>query len=57
MSASYSTDTLGCNSSFTWVSWLFSDSRGRWWVMGHHGFCRSGWAVIDDFGDLVEVPL
>lgn len=57
MSASYSTDTLGCNSSFTWVNWLFDDAAGKWWVMGHHDFCRSGWAVIDDYASLVEVPL
>lgn len=57
MSASYTSHKWGANDSFSWMSWLFDDSRGRWWVMGHGDFCRSGWAVVDDFGNLVAVPL
>ena len=28
----------------------------RWYIVGNGPFTRSGWAVMDDFGTLVEVP-
>lgn len=30
-------------------------AKGRWYVLGYHEFCSSGWAVVDDFGNLVQV--
>ena len=31
-------------------------NRGRWFVSGLGQFTRSGFAVVNDYGDLVEVP-
>lgn len=37
-------------------SWWRSDMDSRFWfVAGHGPFCKTGLAVTDDFGTLVEV--
>lgn len=38
-------------------SWQPSTARqGYWYVMGYDQFTTSGYAVVDDFGNLVKVP-
>lgn len=31
--------------------------RGFWWVGGNNTWCVTGYAVVDDFGDLVCVEV
>ena len=51
------TALIGWSSSHSWSRWLMFDGLTRWWVLGKVSFTKSGWAVVDDFGVLVEVPL
>jgi len=44
----------GLSASHSWT--LCSGLGGKWYVSGLGAFCSSGMAVIDDFGNLVEVP-
>ena len=46
-------DCSGFSYAFSWFR-LARDSR-FWLVIGHGPFTKSGTAVTDDFGDLVEV--
>ncbi len=56
MKASYMrTALIGWSSSHSWSRWLMFDGLTRWWVSGLVSFTKSGWAVVDDFGNLVEV--
>ena len=38
-----------------WVRWLIEREPGKWFVCGLDTFTHSGFAVVDDFGHLVEV--
>lgn len=50
----YVEDAHGYSGAF---SWWRSDMDSRFWfVAGHGPFCKTGQAVTDDFGNLVEVP-
>ena len=33
------------------------ERRGFWWVGGANEWCRTGYAVVDDFGNLVCVEV
>ena len=50
------TAMMGWSNSHIWSRWLIHDPKDRWYVCGTQAFTRSGFAAIDDFGDLVEVP-
>lgn len=57
MSTTYSRTTLiAWTAAHSWSRWLIPDLKCRWYVCGTQDFTRSGFAVIDDFGNLVEVP-
>jgi hypothetical protein len=45
---------MGSSEGFLWCLNHAAD-RGRWRVTGFGDFCDSGFAVVDDFGNLVEV--
>ena len=36
--------------------WSLRHGDGGWYVSGLAEFTQSGWAVVDDFGNLVQVP-
>lgn len=46
---------LGHSPSHLWVRWLHDHQPGKWYVCGLDAFTTSGFAVIDDFGNLVKV--
>ena len=48
--------TFGVSESHFFTRWVVSAEPCRWWVSGNAEFTKSGTAVIDDFGNLVEVP-
>ena len=54
-SVGYSDDTCGFSGAF---SWLRSKTKpGFWHVIAYEqSFSRDGFAVTDDFGNLVRVP-
>ena len=39
-----------------WVRWFIDREPSRWYVCGLVPFTSNGFAVINDFGDLVAVP-
>lgn len=45
---------LGISEGFVWRL-NHAEDRGRWRVSGFKDFCDSGFAVVDDFGNLVRV--
>ena len=45
----------GHSPSHLWVRWFIDREPGRWYVCGLVPFTHSGFAVVDDFGNLVEV--
>ena len=49
----YSQDTCGFTGDYSW--WMYSGDRRMWMVTGYEPFTKSGEAVIDNFGNLVEV--
>ena len=49
----YTEDDHGYSGAFSW--WPSFVYFGKWHVMGHGQFAKSGLAVTDDFGTLVEV--
>jgi hypothetical protein len=49
----YSADTKGYSGVFSW--WRSKTNRNRWYVSGYGPFTRGGYAITNDFGDLVEV--
>lgn len=46
-------DNSGYSGAFSW--WRSNSDRGFWYVCGCGSFTKSGNAVTDDFGNLVEV--
>jgi len=50
------TPTFGCSPSHTFCRWVVTSEPCRWWVSGNVEFTKSGPAVVDNFGNLVEVP-
>lgn len=50
----YSEHDHGYSGSF---SWFPSTYFGKWMVVGHGQFTKTGFAVTDDFGTLVEVAV
>jgi len=50
----YVEDHNGFSGAFSW--WVSKEVPGRWLVVGHGEFAKSGYAVTDDFGSLVAVP-
>ena len=58
MKAGYfqSNPLLGYSATHLWCRWLIESEPGKWYVCGMGAFTHSGFAVIDDFGNLVEVP-
>lgn len=56
MNAHYFSTGLCMGSCHYWSRWTITDPAGRWYVAGMYAaFAKSGFAVIDDFGNLVEV--
>ncbi len=52
----YFTDSeMGMSATHYWYLHN-SPQRGKWRVAGSSPFCASGFAVMDDYGNLVEVP-
>ncbi len=49
----YVDDSGGFTGGFSWHRHVHN--RNIWWVIGCQQFQRSGDAVVDDFGNLVEV--
>ena len=49
----YSDPNCGFSSSHSWAKDLTNFSR--WYVAHTDSFCTSGYAVVDDFGNLVKV--
>ncbi len=50
----YGENEFGITPTHFWFLWG-SLRRGFWRVASYHSFCSSGYAVMDDFGNLVEV--
>ena len=49
--------TIGLSGTHIWsLTHCDATNRGRWFVSGLGPFTRSGFAVVDDYGTLVEVP-
>jgi hypothetical protein len=48
----YTDDAHGYSGLFSW----WRGDKNRWHVIGHGQFTVSGYAVVDDFGNLVRVP-
>jgi hypothetical protein len=46
----------GYSASHIFCRWVIDREPQKWYVLGLHEFTTSGFAVIDDFGLLVEVP-
>jgi hypothetical protein len=56
MKAGYYRNTAhGHSASHTWCRWVIDCEPCKWYVMGFYAFTNSGFAVVDDFGVLVEV--
>ena len=49
----YTEAERGFSGAFSW--WTNKDKPGSWFVCGYGPFCQSGFAVVDDFGNLVQV--
>lgn len=58
MSAGYfkSNPVHGRSASHIFCRWQIDREPCKWYVMGLDAFTTSGFAVVDDFGVLVEVP-
>jgi hypothetical protein len=59
MSAYYcpSNPVLGHTRSHVFCRWVIDREPSKWYVMGIDSHTTSGFAVIDDYGDLIEVPV
>lgn len=53
----YSDHAHGYSGAFSWFPAWPSLYFGIWCVIGHGQFAKSGFAVTDDFGTLVEVAI
>lgn len=59
MSAFYLTSAnpnTGCSATHIWSPATNRNALGKWQVIGTGDFTTSGYAVVDDFGNLVKVP-
>lgn len=55
MKKGYINDANGYTGTFSF--WRYHADRRYWCICGHGPFTKDGWAVMDDFGTLVEVEL
>jgi len=56
MKAGYYPNTAhGHSASHIWCRWVIDREPGKWYVLGLDEFTSSGFAVVSDFGQLVEV--
>lgn len=50
-----SNPVMAVNKSHIWRRWEINSEPGKWYVCGIVSFTKSGFACVDDFGNLVEV--
>jgi hypothetical protein len=55
MNAFYFSNSLCVGPCHTRARWVINEPAGLWYIAGTGTFTKSGFACIDDFGNLVEV--